>query len=90
MLRRAIALDPGYVRAYNERGNSKYALKRYEEALQDFNKALELCPRNHVCIFMYIFIVDLFLFVIPQKKKPLSRKICAIEVWHTIDWANTK
>ena len=40
----AIRLNPGYAKAYNNRGIEKESLGRYEEAISDFNKAIRLNP----------------------------------------------
>ncbi|MBN1533577.1 MAG: tetratricopeptide repeat protein [Spirochaetes bacterium] len=39
---RAVASDPAYVRAYNDRGVIRKNRKAYEEAVADFDKAIEL------------------------------------------------
>lgn len=43
---KAIALDPGYAKAYNGRGNVYYELGRYEDELADYLKASELSPAD--------------------------------------------
>ena len=43
---KAIELDPNYVGAYNNRGNSYANLKQYERAIDDYDKAIELDPNN--------------------------------------------
>lgn len=37
-----ISLDDGNYKFYNRRGNAKYALKKYEEAIEDYKKALNI------------------------------------------------
>ena len=44
---KAIALDPDYVSAYNDRGLSYFYLKLYDKALDDYNKALSITPYAH-------------------------------------------
>ena len=39
---KAIALDPNYAVAYNERGNAYYERREYELALKDYNKAIAI------------------------------------------------
>jgi predicted O-linked N-acetylglucosamine transferase (SPINDLY family) len=41
---RAIALEPDYAEAYNNRGNALYELKRLVEALANYDKAITLKP----------------------------------------------
>lgn len=38
-------MDPNYTAAYNNRGNSYYALNAYQQALQDFDQSLKLDPK---------------------------------------------
>ena len=40
------SLDPTYVKAYHRRANARAQLKRFAEAVQDFDKVLELEPKN--------------------------------------------
>ena len=40
------SLDPTYVKAYHRRANARAQLKRFSEAVQDFDKVLELEPKN--------------------------------------------
>lgn len=40
------SLDPTYVKAYHRRANARVQLKRFAEAVQDFDKVLELEPKN--------------------------------------------
>ena len=44
--RRAIALDPQYVDAYNNRANTLFSLRRFEEVLATCDKALALKPER--------------------------------------------
>jgi tetratricopeptide (TPR) repeat protein len=39
-------LKPGFLWAYISRGSALNKLKRFQEAMSDFNKALELDPEN--------------------------------------------
>ena len=41
---RAIRLNPGYVEAYNNRGNTKLKLGKYEAAVTDYDEAIRLDP----------------------------------------------
>jgi len=41
----AIEINPNYAEAYHNRGNAKYELKGYREAIQDYSKAIELEPK---------------------------------------------
>ncbi|MBK6996250.1 MAG: tetratricopeptide repeat protein [Lewinellaceae bacterium] len=41
---KAIQLDPTYSSAYNNRGNSKYNLDKYVEAIADYDKTIQLDP----------------------------------------------
>lgn len=41
---KAIELNPEFVEAYNNRGNSYSDLEQYDKALADYNKAIELRP----------------------------------------------
>ena len=43
---KAIELNPQHADAYNNRGNAKYSLKEYKEAIKDFNQAIELNPQH--------------------------------------------
>ena len=43
---KAIKLNPQDAKAYNNRGNAKARLKQYNEAIKDYNQAIEL---NQVC-----------------------------------------
>lgn len=40
----AVLLDPGYARAYVNRGIAYYDLKKYKDAIKDYRKAIELKP----------------------------------------------
>ncbi len=42
----AITLDPKYIKAYHRRGTARLALKRYNEAKEDFENVLKLEPFN--------------------------------------------
>jgi tetratricopeptide (TPR) repeat protein len=42
---KAIAHDPGYVVAYNNRGLSENNIGKYQEAIADFDLALKLDPK---------------------------------------------
>ena len=46
-----INLNPNDAMGYEKRGNSYQELKRYQEALQDYNKAIELNPDNSPDIY---------------------------------------
>jgi tetratricopeptide (TPR) repeat protein len=39
-------LVPKDANAYNNRGNSKYNLGRYQEAIEDYNEAIRLDPKH--------------------------------------------
>ena len=41
---RAIAMDPGYVMAWNEKGNFLDFMERYDEALTCYDTALKIAP----------------------------------------------
>ena len=43
---KAIALNPQFANAYNNRGNAKYSLGENEEAIKDYNQAIELNPQH--------------------------------------------
>jgi len=43
-LTEAIATNPGYYPAYNNRGVARYRLGNYQGAIEDFSKAIELAP----------------------------------------------
>jgi tetratricopeptide (TPR) repeat protein len=47
----AIALDPNYAAAYNNRGNAYYDLGLYEQALTDYTRALLLDPRDAIVYY---------------------------------------
>ena len=42
----AISLDPDYALAYNERGIAYFELGKFEQALLDRNRAIELSPNE--------------------------------------------
>jgi len=42
----AIRLDPGYVKGYYRRGSSNFILGKFGSALKDFEKVVQLQPRN--------------------------------------------
>ncbi|RMF28848.1 MAG: tetratricopeptide repeat protein, partial [Candidatus Nitrosothermus koennekii] len=42
---KAIAIDPNFADAWNNKGVALAKLKRYEEALEAFDKALEINPK---------------------------------------------
>jgi tetratricopeptide (TPR) repeat protein len=42
----AISIDPGYALAYNERGIAYFELGKFEQALLDRNRAIELAPNE--------------------------------------------
>jgi len=42
----ALKLEPNYVKALTRRGTAQEALNKYEEALKDFKRVMELEPRN--------------------------------------------
>ncbi|MGB6169081.1 MAG: tetratricopeptide repeat protein [Geitlerinemataceae cyanobacterium] len=44
---RAIALQPDFHKAWNNRGNSLNKLGRYEEAIKSFDRSLALKPNDH-------------------------------------------
>lgn len=44
VLTEAVALDPGMAQAWNALGFAKMLLRRYDEALADFDRALKLDP----------------------------------------------
>jgi tetratricopeptide (TPR) repeat protein len=41
---KAIALDPGYVWAYNNRGNAYVKKREYDRAIEDFDRAIQFKP----------------------------------------------
>lgn len=41
---KAIVLDPGYTKAYGNRGVAKVKLQQYKAGLLDYNKAISLDP----------------------------------------------
>ncbi|XP_023671049.1 RNA polymerase II-associated protein 3 [Paramormyrops kingsleyae] len=43
----AIALDRNYAKAYTRRGAARFALKKLESALEDYEMVLKLDPENH-------------------------------------------
>lgn len=43
---RAIALDPTFAEAYNQRAIAKFLLERYEDCIDDCRKAVELMPSH--------------------------------------------
>ena len=43
---RVIRLKPGHATAYNNRGNAKRLLERYDEAIADFDEAIHLKPKH--------------------------------------------
>lgn len=47
---RVLTLDPAYAPSYNGRGLVYDKLLKYDEAYQDFKKAMDLDPRNPVFI----------------------------------------
>lgn len=49
---KAIECDSVYVEAYAWRGNSKRLLKRYPDAISDFNRALQLSPDSSLALAM--------------------------------------
>ena len=51
VLNRAIALDSTYFLAYFNRAADKSALGRYESAIKDYEKVLELLPDNSLALF---------------------------------------
>jgi tetratricopeptide (TPR) repeat protein len=44
-------LEPGYVNPYNGRGLVYHSLKKYDEAIRDYSKALELQPGDPLLLF---------------------------------------
>ena len=44
-LDRAIAIDPGYAKAYSNRGVTRGALQQNQAAISDFSQAIRLDPR---------------------------------------------
>jgi len=44
-LTKALAFDPHYARAYNNRGLAYYGLKDYGQAIADYDRALALDPK---------------------------------------------
>ena len=45
---KAIAIDPNYVEAWNNKGNALYMLGKYSEAITCFDKVIEIDPNNDV------------------------------------------
>merc|ERR1719281_231820 len=43
---RALRLEPRYMKAVHRRGKAKYELGRYEDAVEDFQKAQAMAPNN--------------------------------------------
>lgn len=48
-LSKALAMNPAYLPAWGMKGNTLFDLGRYDEALECFNKSLELHPSSLVC-----------------------------------------
>jgi len=46
----ALKLEPNYVKALTRRGTAQEALNKYEEALKDFKRVMELEPRNYAVL----------------------------------------
>jgi len=46
----ALKLEPNYVKALTRRGTANEELKKYEEALKDFKRVMELEPRNYAVL----------------------------------------
>jgi len=46
----ALKLEPNYVKALIRRGTAHEALNKYEDALKDFKRVLELDPRNYAIL----------------------------------------
>ena len=42
----AIAQDPDFSSAYNNRGNAYYMLSNYQRAIEDYHRAIALDPEN--------------------------------------------
>src|SRR5690606_5640782 len=51
---RAIEMDPGYARVYFNRGLAYAALKHYEEAIADYEKATALDPSLKAVVAHYL------------------------------------
>ena len=47
---RVIQINPEYATVYFHRGNAKLALKQYDAAIDDYNKALRISPDNREVI----------------------------------------
>jgi tetratricopeptide (TPR) repeat protein len=43
---KAVKINSGYDRAYNNRGSSYYAIGNVEQAILDYNKAIDINPNN--------------------------------------------
>ena len=42
---KAIAINPRDAEAYKNRGNAKYELKQFEEAIKDYDEAIKINPQ---------------------------------------------
>src|SRR5262249_51101192 len=47
---KAVHLDPKYFHIFNERGNVYSRLKKHDQAIKDYTKALELRPKDKVLL----------------------------------------
>jgi tetratricopeptide (TPR) repeat protein len=52
----AIALRPDYAKAFANRAFAKEQLKKYKEAIEDYNKALEIFPNFSLSYDFYLLI----------------------------------
>ena len=41
---RAIGINPGHAKVYNNRGNAYFALGNYKQAIEDYGRAIEIDP----------------------------------------------
>jgi tetratricopeptide (TPR) repeat protein len=47
----AININPNYALAYNRRGTAYYRMHKFKEAIEDYNKAIEIDPSNNYNIY---------------------------------------
>ncbi|CAF4816576.1 unnamed protein product, partial [Rotaria sp. Silwood2] len=70
----SIKLDPNYIKAFVRRAESYKSIDKLEEALQDYQKILELDPNNAQArreVYVRCFVFHLFdnSFNLPKKQK---------------------
>jgi len=45
-------MNPNDILAYNNRGNSYLSMGKYDQAISDFNKAMEIKPRDALAYYL--------------------------------------